>query len=75
MFNSISTADGDLNALLQRLWMVDNVERLGIDQHFKYEIKIALDSVYRSVSIFLQDAIKGALVHAVPYCYSSRFCC
>jgi len=57
MFNSMSVEDGEsitpLNDLLQRLLMVDNVERLGIDIHFKNEIKTALDYVYRSVSASL----------------------
>lgn len=51
IFNSFSIADGELispvNDLLQQLWMVDNVERLGIDRHFQTEIKVALDYVYR----------------------------
>lgn len=50
IFNSISVEDGELitplNDLIQRLWMVDSVERLGIDRHFKNEIKSALDYVY-----------------------------
>ena len=33
--------------LFERLWAVDTVERLGIDRHFKEEIKEALDYVYR----------------------------
>eukprot|EP01018_Ginkgo_biloba_P029635 Gb_38697 [translate_table: standard] len=33
--------------LLQCLLMVDNVERLGIDQHFQKQIKMFLDYVYR----------------------------
>jgi len=33
--------------LFERLWVVDTVERLGIDRHFKKEIKVALDYVYR----------------------------
>eukprot|EP01018_Ginkgo_biloba_P029276 Gb_13700 [translate_table: standard] len=33
--------------LLQCLLIVDNVERLGIDQHFQKEIKMVLDYVYR----------------------------
>eukprot|EP01018_Ginkgo_biloba_P027642 Gb_00720 [translate_table: standard] len=33
--------------LFERLWAVDTVERLGIDRHFKNEIKEALDYVYR----------------------------
>nr|AQT03468.1 levopimaradiene synthase [Ginkgo biloba] len=33
--------------LFERLWAVDTVERLGIDRHFKTEIKEALDYVYR----------------------------
>ena len=33
--------------LLERLWAVDTVERLGIDRHFKEEIKETLDYVYR----------------------------
>lgn len=53
IFNSFSIADGELispvNDLLQHLWMVDNVERLGIDGHFQTEIEVALDYVYRSV--------------------------
>lgn len=56
MFNSLSVEDGEfitpLNDLLQRLLMVDNVERLGIDRHFKSEIKTTLDFVYRCV-VFL----------------------
>nr|ACC54559.1 putative abietadiene synthase [Pinus densiflora] len=32
--------------LFERLWAVDTVERLGIDHHFKEEIKDALDYVY-----------------------------
>nr|3S9V_A Chain A, Abietadiene synthase, chloroplastic [Abies grandis]3S9V_B Chain B, Abietadiene synthase, chloroplastic [Abies grandis]3S9V_C Chain C, Abietadiene synthase, chloroplastic [Abies grandis]3S9V_D Chain D, Abietadiene synthase, chloroplastic [Abies grandis] len=32
--------------LFERLWAVDTVERLGIDRHFKEEIKEALDYVY-----------------------------
>jgi len=32
--------------LFERLWAVDTVERLGIDRHFKKEIKDALDYVY-----------------------------
>jgi len=53
IFTSISAEDGELitplNDLIQRLLIVDNVERLGIDRHFKNEIKAALDYVYRSV--------------------------
>jgi len=33
--------------LLERLLIVDNIERLGIDRHFEKEIKEALDYVYR----------------------------
>nr|AAS47697.1 E,E-alpha-farnesene synthase [Picea abies] len=47
MFTSISIEDGELTSdLLQRLWMVDNVERLGISRHFENEIKAAIDYVY-----------------------------
>nr|Q20HU7.1 RecName: Full=(-)-limonene synthase, chloroplastic; Short=PsTPS-Lim; Flags: Precursor [Picea sitchensis]ABA86248.1 (-)-limonene synthase [Picea sitchensis] len=50
MFRSMSKEDEELitplNDLIQRLWMVDSVERLGIDRHFKNEIKSALDYVY-----------------------------
>nr|UNY86181.1 alpha-pinene synthase [Pinus armandii] len=50
MFTSMSNEDGEtitpLDDLIQRLWMVDSVERLGIDRHFKNEIKSALDYVY-----------------------------
>ena len=58
IFNSISVEDAGelitpLNDLIQRLWMVDSVERLGIDRHFKDEIKSALDYAYRSVNIAL----------------------
>lgn len=35
-----------LNDLLSRLSMVDSIERLGIDRHFKTEIKSALDYVH-----------------------------
>ena len=35
--------------ILQRLLLVDNVERLGIDRHFINEIKTTLDYVYRYV--------------------------
>lgn len=57
-FNSIPLEDRDsvlnpLNDLIQRLLMVDTVERLGIDRHFKNEIKSALDYVYRSVTTAL----------------------
>ena len=55
MFNSISVEDGvlitPLNDLISRLSVVDSIERLGIDRHFKTEIKSALDYVYRSVII------------------------
>jgi len=40
-----------LNDLIQRLWMVDSVERLGIDRHFENEIESALDYVYRSATV------------------------
>ena len=58
IFNSISVEDAGelitpLNDLIQRLWMVDSVERLGIDRHFKDEIKSALDYVYKLVIIDL----------------------
>jgi hypothetical protein len=33
--------------LLERLLIVDNIVRLGIDRHFEKEIKEALDYVYR----------------------------
>lgn len=42
-----------LNHLLSRLSMVDSIERLGIDRHFKIEIKSALDYVHRSVIIII----------------------
>ena len=49
MFDSMSTEDGELmsplNDLIQRLSMVDSVERLGIDRHFKNDIKGSLDYV------------------------------
>ena len=54
IFNSLSMSmeDGEsispLNDPHQRLWMVDNVERLGIEGHFQNEIKAALQYVYRS---------------------------
>ena len=57
IFNSMSAEDGELisplNDLLQHLWMVDSVERLGIYRHFKQEIKSVLDYVYRSVLLSL----------------------
>jgi len=43
MFNSVRLSP--LNDLLQGLSMVDSLERLGIDRHFKNEIKSALDYV------------------------------
>nr|AFJ73570.1 2-methyl-3-buten-2-ol synthase [Pinus pseudostrobus var. estevezii] len=50
IINSISVKDGELitpsNDLLMRLSIVDSIERLGIDRHFKSEIKSALDYVY-----------------------------
>lgn len=55
IFNTISMADGEsinpLNDLLQRLSIVDNVQRLGIERHFQNEIRAALQYVYRSVLI------------------------
>nr|R9QMR4.1 RecName: Full=(-)-beta-phellandrene synthase 1, chloroplastic; AltName: Full=Terpene synthase (-)betaphell1; Short=PcTPS-(-)betaphell1; Flags: Precursor [Pinus contorta]AFU73853.1 (-)-beta-phellandrene synthase [Pinus contorta] len=49
-FNSMGVDDGErmspLTDLYQRLWMVDSVERLGIDRHFQNEIKSALDYVF-----------------------------
>ena len=58
IFNSISVEDGGesitpLNDLIQHLWMVDSVEFLGIDRHFRNEIKLALDYVYRYVTVAL----------------------
>jgi hypothetical protein len=51
MFSSISAEGGvlitPLNDLISRLSIVDSIERLGIDRHFKFEIKSALDYVYR----------------------------
>lgn len=35
--------------LFERLWMVDRLERLGVDRHFEREIKECLDYVYKSV--------------------------
>lgn len=32
--------------IFQRLWMVDTIESLGIDRHFKNEIQVSLDYVY-----------------------------
>uniref|UniRef100_I3QDU0 2-methyl-3-buten-2-ol synthase n=2 Tax=Pinus subgen. Pinus TaxID=139271 RepID=I3QDU0_9CONI len=50
MINSTSVKGGELitpcNDLLMRLSVVDSFERLGIDRHFKSEIKSALDYVY-----------------------------
>nr|UMW72399.1 putative (+)-alpha pinene synthase [Pinus nigra subsp. laricio]UMW72406.1 putative (+)-alpha pinene synthase [Pinus nigra subsp. laricio] len=50
IFDLTSGEDGvftsPLSDLHHRLWMVDNVERLGIDRHFKQEINSALDHVY-----------------------------
>lgn len=46
-----------LNDLLSRLSMVDSIERLGIDRHFKTEIKSALDYVHRSVIIIIYDIL------------------
>ena len=53
MFGSMFAEDGEFISpntdLLQRLLLVDNVERLGIDRHFINEIKTTLDYVYRYV--------------------------
>lgn len=50
IFDLMSVEDGvftsPLSDLHHRLWMVDSVERLGIDRHFKDEINSALDHVY-----------------------------
>lgn len=47
MFESLSVEEGELMSpmydLLQRLLMVDNVERLGISRHFENEIKEPLN--------------------------------
>nr|QMU24002.1 TPS limonene [Pinus massoniana] len=55
LFNSMSEENGELitplNDLIQRLWMVDSVERLGIDRHFENEIESALDYVYSYWSV------------------------
>lgn len=45
IFNSVSVENGESD-LLQRLSIVDSIERLGIDRHFKNDIKSALDYVY-----------------------------
>jgi hypothetical protein len=50
--------------------MVDSVERLGIDRHFKNEIKSALDYVYRSVtvalaSLFVMDYVSRSVTVAL----------
>nr|QHZ00922.1 terpene synthase 15 [Taiwania cryptomerioides]WBO26430.1 linalool synthase [Taiwania cryptomerioides] len=44
MFNGMSSHNSSAQ---ERLSIVDNVERLGIDRHFQKEIKEALDYVYR----------------------------
>lgn len=54
MFNSLTVLTPH-NDLLEQLWMVDSVERLGIDRHFRNEIKSALDYVYRSVTAALSS--------------------
>lgn len=50
MFESLSVEEGEVMSpmydLLQRLLMVDNVERLGISRHFENEIKAAIEYVY-----------------------------
>ena len=55
MFGSMFAEDGKFISptidLLQRLLLVDNVERLGIDRHFINEIKTTLDYIYRYVVI------------------------
>jgi len=66
MFNSMSLQDGEfspLNDLIQRLWMVDSVERLGIDRHFRNEIKSALDYVY---SYWNQKGIGCGVQSVIP---------
>eukprot|EP00253_Pinus_taeda_P007093 PITA_07093 len=44
MFNSVTVTP--LNDLIECLSMVDSVERLGIDRHFKNEIKSVIDHIY-----------------------------
>ena len=50
MFNSMSNEDGELisplNDLIQRHWMVDSVERLGIDIHFENSIDNYIQQIY-----------------------------
>nr|M4HYC8.1 RecName: Full=Monofunctional pimaradiene synthase; Short=PcmPIM1 [Pinus contorta]AFU73868.1 monofunctional pimaradiene synthase [Pinus contorta] len=50
--------------LFERLWAVDIVERLGIDRHFKKEIKDALDYVY---SHWDERGIRWARENPVAY--------
>ncbi|KAH9306202.1 hypothetical protein KI387_010606, partial [Taxus chinensis] len=47
MFNAMPTYSSSPQDLFQRISMVDNLQRLGIDHHFQREIKAALDYVYR----------------------------
>ncbi|GLJ09965.1 hypothetical protein SUGI_0119250 [Cryptomeria japonica] len=47
MFNALPLHSSSADDLYQRLSMVDDVERLGIDRHFQNEIKTVLDYVYR----------------------------
>ena len=52
MFNALNKNCSSTNDLYRRLKMVDDVERLGIDRHFKNEIKEHLDYVYRFSCFF-----------------------
>ncbi|KAH9306200.1 hypothetical protein KI387_010604, partial [Taxus chinensis] len=47
MFNAMPTYPSSAHDLFQCLSMVDNLQRLGIDRHFRKEIKAALNYVYR----------------------------
>ncbi|KAH9297286.1 hypothetical protein KI387_028968, partial [Taxus chinensis] len=50
VFNAMSAAETvapSVENISERLVMVDNIERLGIDRHFQQEITQSLDYVYR----------------------------
>jgi ent-copalyl diphosphate synthase len=46
--------------LLEHLWMVDRIQRLGIDRYFKREIRDCLERVYKYVSFIAHKKTNSA---------------
>ena len=55
MFNGMLTQNFSVHDCLS---MVDNVERLGIDRHFRKEINETLDYVYRFGKTLIIESLK-----------------